>query len=84
MFADESRPTVIARHRAQLDARRAGQPVPKMPTVIPEIVPDKDLYFDGLDLATEDRFPEAIGLLGRFCDRRFGGPSRTERTVQIP
>jgi tetratricopeptide (TPR) repeat protein len=68
MFTDDTCPAVIARHREGLVARRTGQPVPKLPKADPDTVPDKDLYFDGLDLVFEDRFDEAIGRLGRFCE----------------
>lgn len=68
LFPDAGRPRVVARHRDEIDALRGGRPVPKLPPVTPDTVADSDLYFDGLDLTTTDRFPEAAALLGRFCD----------------
>ena len=68
MFPDDGRPRVVARHRDEIDALRAGRRVPKLPPVSADAVSDNDLYFDGIDLTTTDRFAEAVALLGRFCD----------------
>jgi tetratricopeptide (TPR) repeat protein len=67
MLPPEERPAVLARHRAELDARAAGRPVPP---VTPAPARDADLYFDGLDLAAAGRFRDALPLLVRFTDRQ--------------
>ena len=68
LFPEDTRPGVVARHREEIAALRAGRPAPKLPPVSADSVADRDLYFDGLDLTTTDRFPEAVALLSRFCD----------------
>jgi serine/threonine protein kinase/lipoprotein NlpI len=70
LFADADRPAVVARQREELEARRAGRPVP--PFAASGAPRDADLYFDGLDLAAADRFREALPLLAKFCDRHPG------------
>jgi serine/threonine protein kinase len=69
VFPADDRPAVVARHRAELDARRAGRPVPPFPAPDPAAARDPDLYFDGLDLAAADRYADALPLLARYCDR---------------
>ncbi|VTR95823.1 serine threonine protein kinase : Serine/threonine protein kinase OS=Singulisphaera acidiphila (strain ATCC BAA-1392 / DSM 18658 / VKM B-2454 / MOB10) GN=Sinac_6649 PE=3 SV=1: Pkinase: TPR_2: TPR_11: TPR_9 [Gemmata massiliana] len=68
LFAPEDRPGVLDRHRAELEARRNGRPVPPFRPA-PVTARDADLQFDGLDLAATDRYREALPLLARFCDR---------------
>ena len=69
LFPDADRPAVVARQRAELEARRAGRPVPVFAAPDAGSLRDADLYYDGLDLAVADRFREALPLLVRYSDR---------------
>jgi serine/threonine protein kinase/Flp pilus assembly protein TadD len=62
------RPAVLARHRAELEARRDGKPV--QPPAASPVAGNTDLYFDGLDLAAAGQYREALPLLARFTDRK--------------
>lgn len=66
LFAPGERPAVLDRLRTELEARRDGRPVPPL---VPRSDRDADLLFDGLDLATADRYRDALPPLCRFCDR---------------
>jgi tetratricopeptide (TPR) repeat protein len=69
LFADADRPAVVARHRAEFEARLGGRPVPRFAAPDPATARPADLYFDGLDLAAAGRPAEALPLLARACDR---------------
>jgi serine/threonine protein kinase/lipoprotein NlpI len=68
-FPADRTPAVLGRQRAELDARRAGLPVPVLPVVRPEAATDTDLYFDGLEFAAAGQPGEALPRLVRFGER---------------
>jgi serine/threonine protein kinase/Flp pilus assembly protein TadD len=71
LFADEDRPMVLARHRAELEALRSGPP-PVLSQSLGALSgqeKDADFYFDGLDLAAAGKYREALPRLARYSDR---------------
>ena len=64
-FDDADRPAVVDRHRAEIDARRAGRPVAPA-SANPN---ERDRYFDGLDLALVGRPADALKSIVELCDR---------------